>query len=201
MYSARFALPANIALILLVARGIANIGNQHLRFAVIAMVLVGSALTVGAYYDGETVEDWRGGAACVEGNVDSGDAVLYQPFWIQDRMEYYNGRSDGDRYPVLPAGEIATRSTQHALNVDNVSALAKRYDVIWIVREGLDDPEHILDALNRTHEQVYVDTDDVPHVYKYVNESSTTGSAGTVTTTCEGATGSPSLRSAMYGNP
>lgn len=197
VYATRFALPASIALLLLVARGISNVGNRNLRFAVIAVVLAGSTLTSGAYYDGESVEDWRGGAACVEDNVEPDDAVLYQPFWIQERMEYYDDGSNGDRHRALPSSEIATRSVPHALNVDGVRDLARRYDVIWVVREGLDDPTHVLDELDRTHEQVYADTDDVPNVYRYVNASSANESGRTVTSACERSGASPSSGSAV----
>lgn len=151
VYWTRYTIPASIGFVLLVAKGILSINTKRRRSALLAFILVSSAFTGGVYYTQSSVEDWEGSAHCLAAGAESDDLVVYQPAWIQPRMDYY-GEVDFAQQTLPPSESL----TQQDLN--DLRGYSQGHDEIWLLRYHPGEPpsegeDRVIGTLNDTYEQ------------------------------------------------
>lgn len=150
VYYPRFTIPASVALFLLVAAGIVNIKSRRRRYAVLAIVLLCSAVLVSQYYATDTRAEWEGSAACINEGAAAGDAVLYQTFWTQGYVEYYQDTPGVEKFGVLSPDEIGASRT-YGMNLSQVESVANDSDRIWLFQYQPSEENRLLSTLRETH--------------------------------------------------
>jgi cellulose synthase/poly-beta-1,6-N-acetylglucosamine synthase-like glycosyltransferase/4-amino-4-deoxy-L-arabinose transferase-like glycosyltransferase len=161
VYFPRFAITASIPLYLLVSRGVGNIPTPRWRVIFIGLLIVSSGILVGGYYEGKTVEDWRGVTNQLEGDVASQDALIFEPAWIEGRMAYYYDGPQVERAGVSQRGAL-TPQEREALQ-----SLAADRDSIWVMQYQPESSTPTLDLLRETHVRVNVLKDGEIAVYLF----------------------------------
>ncbi|PSP80114.1 hypothetical protein BRC81_02675 [Halobacteriales archaeon QS_1_68_20] len=155
VYFPRFTIPASLALFLLVAVGIVNVTGRRRQFAIVAVVLLCSGVLVGQYHATDTAADWEGSAACINEGAEPGDAVLYQTFWTQNYVEYYQDTPDGEKFGVLSPDELEA-DREYGMNRSQVAGLAEEFDRIWLFQYQPSDENRLLSTLRETHDVALV---------------------------------------------
>lgn len=189
IYFPRFTLPASLALFLLVAVGILNISNRWRQVAVVALIVLCSLTLVGQYHATDTRADWEGAAACLNQNAGDGDAVLYQTFWIQNYVEYYQNTPGVEKFGVLSPDEL-TQNREYGRNLSQIRRLSARFDRIWLVQYQPSDENRIRSTLDDTHEVSHERDFGPLEVYLFQRD----GKTENANTSCSGVSDSAELR-------
>jgi hypothetical protein len=150
VYFPRFAVVASLPLYVLVARGLVNLdGYPGWQTVFVGVVLVGSVVTGAGYVGGESVEDWRGAVDGIEADVDPDDALVVQPFWVENDVDYYYDGADATRL-LLPGPETLTPADRRRL-----SAVADDHRTVWVIRYQQKGGS-LVDVLAETHDPTVV---------------------------------------------
>lgn len=164
IYWTRYTIPASIGFVLLVANGVTNIDSQHIRRGLIALVVVSSLFTAGVYYSQSSVEDWGGQAACLNQGAQEDDLVVYQPAWIQPRLDYYE--TDDFAKRTMPSPESVTEQ-----QLGGLQNATQSHDEVWLLRyhpggsPRTDDV--VFTALNGTYGEQAASHDGAFSVYRF----------------------------------
>jgi len=151
IYWTRYAIPASIGFVLLAGKGITNINSQWRRRALLGFIVVSSLFFAGVYYSQSSVEDWGGSADCLNSGAEDTDLVIYQPAWIEPRLDYYGtGDFTKDR---LPPSESMTDQ-----EINTLQEYAEEYDEIWLLRYHPGEPpqtdDQVFTTLNASYGQL-----------------------------------------------
>jgi cellulose synthase/poly-beta-1,6-N-acetylglucosamine synthase-like glycosyltransferase len=151
VYFPRFALVASLPLYVLVARGVINLdGHQGWQVAFVAILLIGSVVTGAGYFNGESVEDWRGAVNEIEDEVTPDDLLVIQPFWVENDVNYYYNGVNATRL-LLPGSEGMTPMDQREL-----ATLAAEHDTVWLIRYQNQSGGGTIAVLDETYSQSLV---------------------------------------------
>lgn len=123
----RYTIVASAVCYLLAGAGLARLRPRHLRYAAVAVVLVGLLASLPGYYATDQKEEWREAAAYVEGNAEPGDLVVVAPEEARIPYEYYAERDD---LPVEAVEDDAPPGT--------IDRRTDGADVVWFVASHLD---------------------------------------------------------------
>lgn len=167
IYWTRYTIPASIGFVLLVAKGITNINSEWRRRALIGFILLSSLFMVNVYYTQSSAEDWQGGAHCLNVGADDDDLVVYQPAWIEPRIDYYE--QDDFAKQTLASSESLTQSELRELR-----STTRGHDEVWLLRYHPGEPpatdkDPAVGALNDTYahtESVHDGAFSVYHLYQ-----------------------------------
>jgi uncharacterized membrane protein len=127
VYVIRYTLPALPAFVLIAAAGVAVLDHRPLRYGLVAVLVVTALVSVGAYHDAKTAEEWRPATEYVSDRVEATDAVVATPDWTTTAAGYY-----------LENRQVRT--------VEGVLDVPAPPDRVWlVVRNPADDPTGRLD--------------------------------------------------------
>ncbi|WP_232686903.1 glycosyltransferase [Halobacterium zhouii] len=150
VYFPRFTIPASLALFLLVAAGITNISARKHQIAVLVVIVACSGVLVGQYHTTSTEADWAASGECLTEGTEPGDLVLYQTFWTQNYVEYYQQSPGVTKRGVLSPDE-PTANREYALNLTQVRAAAADHDQVWLFQYQPSAANRLLSTLRETH--------------------------------------------------
>jgi cellulose synthase/poly-beta-1,6-N-acetylglucosamine synthase-like glycosyltransferase len=142
IYVPRYTVAATVGLYLLVARGIVNLERPRLRALLLAVVVAGSLVMVGAYHAGDSAENWAGAVDRIETDGSPEDLLVLQPGWIDTNVDYY-----GTAAETVGVGADLGDDDRRRLR----GALAG-HDRVWVLRYGpaaADDPGAVLAPTHR----------------------------------------------------
>jgi len=162
IYYPRYTIAASLPLLVLVARAITNLPDRRWRVGIVVLLLVTSGVTTATYYQGESVEDWRGTANVIEANAQPGDAIVIQPFWVEGDLDYYYDEPPLNRTLIEGSGFVTDE------NRDAVCRAVATHDRIWLLRyQAGGDDEGILDRFVATHEPTLTVHDGLISLYLF----------------------------------
>lgn len=164
VYWTRYTIPASIGFVLLVANGVTNVDSKHIRRGLVAIVVVSSLFTAGVYHSQSSVEDWGGQAACLNAGAEEDDLVVYQPAWIQPRLDYYEV-DDFEKRTVPQADSVTDQELERLQNA------TQSRDEVWLLRyhpggEPQTD-DAVFTALNTTYDERAAAHDGAFSVYRF----------------------------------
>lgn len=96
----RYTICASLALYLLSARGVSNVGNIWLVLIIVTAVLLLSLVNVGKYYKSVGRAQWREAISHIEAEAGYGDVILVFPYYEKTSAEHYLSRKDLTLIPV-----------------------------------------------------------------------------------------------------
>lgn len=161
MFVFRYAAPATVGFILLIASGIATIRNAPLQVVLMLALVLSSVALVGAYHETSTEENWEDATEYVLSDLSRGDLVILHPFWIDSSVEYYG-------IPSEVTVEYSSQSSDFTSeDAADLSERQQRHDTIWIIQREPDSVEPMLNQLNETHRRVETRRFGSIVVYKY----------------------------------
>lgn len=98
MFELRYTVVAAPAFLILIARSIQSMESRHLRYALIAVILVGMLVPLPGYYLEPHKDQWDDAAAYVDESAAPGDTVLVVPGWTwtgpSDAFAHYFDRDN-----------------------------------------------------------------------------------------------------------
>ena len=143
-YDPLWALPASVALALLVAEGITNVPDRRLQAIVLVALAVSSGLLIGGYLATESVEPWDDATAHLHANAQPEDLVVVQPGWTTDAVEHYYRRAGGPPVDIVAAsgGNGISAAVEGAVPPDRR---------IWVIHVGADAVEAGVGGLAESH--------------------------------------------------
>lgn len=122
VYGIRYTIGASLGVFLLVARAITRVQPRHLRYIIVAVLLVGLVGPLPSYYDQTENEQWREATTQAAEAAESGDLVLFTDHDGRSAWEIYASRSD------LVVREVATDSDWEAIN-----GTLTKFETIWVI--------------------------------------------------------------------
>jgi len=104
MFELRYTIVAAPAFLILVARSIQLIDNRYLRYALIAVILIGMLVPLPGYYTEPHKDQWDEAASYVDENAAAEDTILVVPGWTwtgpSDAFNHYFSRGDVSVNPL-----------------------------------------------------------------------------------------------------
>lgn len=143
----RYTIAVSLPLFLLVGRGLINVRSPPWRWLLLAVIVLGAAITTGTYFSGNTQEDWRGIATLLDGATNSDDLLVIQPAWIENDLAYYAESLPMARV-VLQAGEPPPSA------IDALSERSSGHETVWLITYEAGVDPVVRGTLSRHHEQV-----------------------------------------------
>jgi mannosyltransferase len=142
VYLYRYFLVSLPALVVLVAAGLARIGNARIVFAAVLAAVVLSTRTTAACTPGCKVrhDDWRGAATYIESRMRPGDGVIFDPKELRTAFARYTQAARRPRllYPTrwpLQGGRAEGTGTLSAA-LDQARSKRRVWLVSWWLPEG-----------------------------------------------------------------
>ena len=174
----RYTITASLGFFLLVAFGVRNVPNRHLRTALAIVLVIGLVPSVALYHTNTDKEQWRAVGNTIDERAESGDFVLVMDQMTDYGVEYYVDREDvtiasvvaensGTGYAPTPTAEIANVTDGHGRT--------------WLVFSHASESERqrVLNVVNDTRTQVWHQQFVKVEVYLFVPDESAASNAET----------------------
>lgn len=187
IYGDRYTIAASVALYLLVAAGIRNISHNYAKFAVIAVIVLLSAVPLQAYYT-TTAPQAREAVNFVDQNLRSGDLVLLSPGDHWPVIRYYN-------HKAMNLTLLGNTVSSTADRMKILYSATNGHSRVWLVVANVSysPTEQILKALNGSYEITLFKSYVGYQVYLFENRS-VNSSAGVVNESSSGSADRPAIR-------
>jgi mannosyltransferase len=163
IYLIKYTIAASVALYLLVAGGVRNINWSYVKIAVIAVIVILSAVNMPQYYHQVSNNDTKGQAQEVSNfvikNAQSEDLVIAFPGWTKFILDYY-GRGVNAYVTPFPSADYSSMSWKNENTTENIKELqsdVKGYDRVWIVYwPAYGSAELLIQAKKTLNESFYI---------------------------------------------
>jgi mannosyltransferase len=152
IFIAKYTIIASSAFFLLVAGGISNVRNKHVRSIVIGIVIMLSLRSVAGYYTEPDKEQWREVAEYVDTHANESDVVLVTPAYYIDPFNYYDRKA----LPVRKGFPEDGRKIIDERDIIQLSKTVANYDRVWLISsEYGDKKEKIAGTLGKSYNLLY----------------------------------------------
>jgi len=121
VYAVRYTIPSSYALYLLVARGVVSADRELLRYALAALVVLGTVVTLPAYYGADQKEQWRETANQLERNADAADLIIVTDEYVNRPFRYYY------------SGDVAVEPVRETVPPDRLRNRFEGHETVWLV--------------------------------------------------------------------
>jgi uncharacterized membrane protein len=154
IYWVRFTSVASPAYYILAAIGIRSLKRRHIRYLLIAAIIILSLLNAYRFHSEINKEQWRETAGFIDGNYREGDLLIfYKSFAMGGPIDYYL-RSSPDRMGFPESGDTVDDS-----DLESLRETMRSNDRVWLVLsqhlfsyDGTTDS--IIETIEETHEAV-----------------------------------------------
>ncbi|MWG33433.1 glycosyltransferase family 39 protein [Halomarina oriensis] len=177
----RYTIGASLAVALLAGGGLTRLERGHVRYAAVAIVLVGAVASLPAHYGTDQKEQWREATATVEEEAAPGDLVIVSTDSATLPYDYHATRGD---LVVVPVPEDATRAA-----IDE--HLDGEHRRVWFVASHLTEGQErrYRSVLGEGHTRTETQSFTGVRVYEYVNTASPDASVSDGRRTTESESG------------
>ncbi|MFZ0926001.1 MAG: glycosyltransferase family 39 protein [Halobacteriota archaeon] len=136
-YVQRYTIAASVALYLLAASGLRKINWSYAKVAVIAVIIVLSAVNLQQYYSQVTTQVINGQPQdafnLVDKNVKSGDVVILFPGYTKFIWDYYETGTNVNATPFLSVEYYSMSWTFKNTDIKELQSDVKGHDRVWFV--------------------------------------------------------------------
>jgi len=135
IYLEKYAIAASVAFYLLAAGGLRNINWRYVKLAVVAVIVILSAVNLHQYYTYNTKANAQEPFNVVINNAQSGDVVIVFPGYVKFIFDYY-GRGTNANVTPFPAADYYSMSWENKNTAENIKELqsdVNGHDRVWFV--------------------------------------------------------------------
>lgn len=161
IYDTRFTIAASLSFYILIAKGIDNINNKHIKVTVILLIIIFSLNAVGREYTTINRQQCREVADYIDNNVDPGDLLLYtEGFTHKYCFDYYSKRTDLNKKSFPEKSDMVmirpVRLVADGENIKELRRMVEGYDRVFLLLYlGVDPKGLIENTLNVSYNLSY----------------------------------------------
>lgn len=155
IYLTKYTIVASLAFYLLVAKGINNISQKHLKLIIISAIIAFSLVYIRGYYAKINKEQWRDVANYIDTDAKNGDLLLFNATYCQKPFNYYSKRTDLIKKPFPEKGKQVDEE-----NIKELEPTVEGYRRVWVILSHSGDKKglitkKLIEAYNLSYQKKY----------------------------------------------
>jgi hypothetical protein len=152
IYTMRYKIGSSLALLLLVAKGLANFRSKYFKSILIGLIISLSLLNVYGYHTTDSKEQWRTVANYVDANAEKEDLLIFNAGFMKGLVfDYYSKRTDLIKKSFPEETRIVNKE-----NIKNLGVVIESHNRVWVILSHSGDRNNlIIKKMEESHDKTF----------------------------------------------